>query len=582
MFPTLAHHADVCVIGGGMAGVCAALAAARHGAQVVLMHDRPVLGGNASSEVRVHICGADRHNGVKNMRETGILEELRLENLYRNPNKNFSVWDLLLYDTLRAEPNLTLLLNCSCLEAAMEGTHIASVTGWQTTAQRYHTVTAKVYVDSSGDSVLAPLTGAEFRVGREARSEFGESIAPEKADRCTMGMTCLFHARQHAAPQTFAPPAWAHRYDTCEQLPYGARGHTWFEMGYWWIELGGVHDSIHDTEHLRDELLKITLGVWDHIKNRCPHREKAATYALEWLQFLPGKRESRRYAGDHILTQLDIESEGRFEDLVAYGGWSMDDHHPEGFNAVTLGAPATIFHHAPSPYGIPYRSLYSKNITNLMCAGRNVSCTHAALSSLRVMGTGCSVGQAVGTAAALAVKKGISPRGMGTHMRALQQQLLYDDCYLPWMPQQFSTLTMHAHLAASHGDPAPVRDGINRPVGDDPHCWPCTPGAWIEYRFDGARRVAQATLIVDSGLDQNVAMSWHQRDDQHTSPPGVLPRALRVETLQRGTWQPLASLTNNYQRVVRVPVNKKVDGVRAIIDGTWGAPQSRVYAWYCD
>jgi hypothetical protein len=173
------------------------------------------------------------------------------------------------------------------------------------------------------------------------------------------------------------------------------------------MELGGNRDSIRDTEILRDELIKISFGTWDFIKNS-GHFE-SENLELEWVGFLPGKRESRRYVGDHILNQNDVENEGRFEDIVAYGGWTMDDHHPDGFRY--KGQP-TIFHPAPSPYGIPYRSLYSKNISNLFFAGRNISATHAALSSTRVMATCAIMGQAVGTAAAIAVRDDLSPRGV--------------------------------------------------------------------------------------------------------------------------------------------------------------------------
>jgi len=581
-FQEINHEVDFGVVGGGMAGLCAALAAARHGARVALMQDRPVLGGNASSECRVHICGADRHNGVKNMRETGILEELRLENLYRNPNRNFSIWDTLLYEKVLAEPNLTLLLNCSCLGADMDGDLIRSITGWQLTTQTYHRITARMFADCSGDGILAPLTGAEYRLGREAREEYGESIAPEVADDRTMGLTCLFQSREYDTPQPFEPPTWACRFDRCEDLPYGTNGHRWWQMGYWWVELGGEHHAIYDTERLRDELLKITFGVWDHIKNRCPRKEEAENWALEWVQFLPAKRESRRYIGAHVLTQRDIEAEGRFDDLVAYGGWSMDDHHPAGFNAVKIGAPATIFHPAPSPYGIPYRCLYSRNIRNLMFAGRDASCTHAAMSSTRVMGTACSMGQAVGTAAALAARKGLWPRDMLDFMAELQQTLLRDDAYLPWVRQEFSELTMASTLAASQGNPEPVRDGINRPVGSDPHCWPCRCQDHLAYLFPQTTPVRSVTLLLDSALDRLVAMSYHQRDDQLTSPPDVMPKAFRLEGLFGAEWRTLFHPTRNYQRLVRFPVGRELDGVRFTLERTWGAEGSRVYAFYVE
>jgi hypothetical protein len=574
------HQADVCVIGGGMAGLCAAAAAARHGASVILMHERPVLGGNASSEVRMHICGADRGAHQPNMRETGILEEVRLANLARNPQQNYSVWDTLLYELASFTPGLKALLNCTCLDAAMSGKSIESVIGWQLTTETFHTVKAKVFLDCSGDGILAPLTGAEFRMGREGRNEFGESIAPERADRRTMGMTCVFAARQFDTPQPFTPPAWSEDFPTDNDLPYGGRDHRGFNMGYWWIELGGEGHSIRDTERLRDELLKIVFGVWDHIKNHGDHG--AENWALDWVEFLPGKRESRRFIGDHILTQLDVEAEGKFPDIVAYGGWSMDDHHPAGFRAAKMGQPATIFHPAPSPYGIPYRCLYSRNIDNLLFAGRNASCTHAAMSSTRVMGTCSAMGQAAGTAAALAVCHGALPRDMNDRIGDLQQMLLRDDCYLPGVPQRFEPLTMTAELAASQGDPALLRDGINRPVGDDPHAWPCKVGDWVSYTFPQARHVREATVIVDSALDKNIFFSRYADYGQLTAPPPVLPKAFRLEGLQGGEWKILHHVTDNYQRLVRLPVDQTLEGVRFTLDGTWGNEASRLYAFYLD
>jgi len=576
--PEVVHEVDVCVVGGGMAGLCAAIAAARHGARVVLMHDRPVLGGNASSEMRIHICGADRHGSIPNLRETGILEELRLENLYRNPNKNFSIWDTILYEKAQFEPNLTLLLNCSCLDAEMAGGRIPSIVGWQLTTETYHRVQAKVYADCSGDAILAPLTGAEWRMGREARAEYGESIAPEEADARTMGMTCLFAAREYDTPQPFSPPSWAYVFNDESELPYGAGGHRWWEMGYWWLELGGEYDSIHDTERLRDELLKITYGMWDHVKNRGDHG--ADNWALEWIQFLPAKRESRRYVGDHVLTQLDIEAGGRFDDVVAYGGWSMDDHHPAGFWAAKLGYPATIFHPAPSPYGIPYGSLYSRNVDNLMFAGRCASCTHAAMSSTRVMGTACSMGQAVGVAAATAAKEGLSPREVGRNATRLQQALLADDCYLPGVAQEMPALTKGARLVASEGDPEPLRDGVWRQVGDDAHAWVAKPGSHAAYLFDRSVRVEEVMLILDSALDALIAMSHHQRDNQLTSVPPVMPKSFRIEGLREGEWRALAAVEENHQRLVRVAVGAEVEGIRFVLDRTWGAEETRVYGFY--
>ncbi|MDY7010583.1 MAG: FAD-dependent oxidoreductase [Planctomycetota bacterium] len=582
------HEADVCVIGGGMAGLAAALSAARHGATVILMHDRPVLGGNSSSECRMHVSGADRHNKIPNVRETGILEELRLTNVRHNRQRSFSVWDTVLYDAARREENLTLMLNCSCCDAEMDGEKIVSITGWQTTTQIHRTVRAKIFIDASGDAILAPLTGAEFRMGREGRYEYGESFAPEKPDSSTMGMTLCFAAREHDTPQPFEPPDWANRYDRCEDLPEPRERHLWWSMGYWWIELGGMDHSIHDTEKIRDELLAVVYGVWDHIKNRGDHG--ADNWALEWVQFLPGKRESRRYVGKHVLTQNDIGSEGRFDDVVAYGGWTMDDHTPEGFGCAKLGLPPTIFNPAPSPYGIPYGVLVARDIENLMFAGRCASCSHMAMSSTRVMATATVMGQAAGTASAIAIRRGITPADVSEYIDELQQTLLSDDAYLPGVPQRFSETTMQAELTASSGEPEPLRDGINRPVGDDEHAWRCRVGDTLVMQFPAPCNIKRLTLIADSSLDTLIQMSHFGDFGELTAPPESLIRDARVEVLSAGKWSLAGQVKGNYHRLIRIPIdsqaacddNGRVEAIRLTIEKTWGAEETRLFAAYVE
>jgi hypothetical protein len=577
------HDVDLCVVGGGVAGMCTALAAARHGAKVILMQDRPVLGGNASSECRVQISGAARGGSIPHVRETGILEELRLENFYRNPHEAFTIQDTVFYEKLQFEPNLKLLLNCSCQEAEMNGNRIVSVTGWQLTTETRHTVQARIFADCSGDGILAPLTGAEYRIGREARDEYGESIAPEKADSRTMGMTLLFFSREHVSPQSFEPPAWAYRFENCNDLPYGEQGHQRWTCGYWWIELGGEHDSIHDTEKLRDELLKICYGVWDHLKNHCEHKDKLTNYALDWIQFLPAKRESRRYIGEHVLTQGDVEAEGRFDDIVAYGGWTMDDHHPAGFWSVRDSAPATIFHPGPSPYGISYRTLYSVNIENLMFAGRNASASHAAMSSTRVMGTCAVMGQATGTAAALAVRRGIAPAEMKDHIEELQQSLLRDDCYLPWVKQEFGPLTMESQLLTNQGDPEPLRDGWARQIGDDPHAWIARPGDHATYLFPEKVHVDDVAVVLDSDLAKRMSHSWNtDRLNAICTIPPVMPKRFHIDGLVDGAWQTLHQAEKHHQRFVRLNLDRDLEGVRFVLDETWGSEDSHVYAFYLD
>lgn len=569
------HQVDLCVVGGGLAGMCAAIAAARHGARVALLQDRPMLGGNASSEIRMHVCGAHGPNSL----ETGIIEEIMLENRYRNPLGNYSVWDTVLYEKVRLEDNITLLLNCSCRDLQMDGERIRSVKGWQLTSETWHTVQAGIFADCSGDSILAPLSGAEFRIGREARSEFNESIQPEEADRRTMGMSCLIQARETDGPQRFIPPPWAHTYLSCDDLPN--REHDIMKTNYWWIELGGEQDSIHDTEALRDELLKVAFGVWDHIKNHGDHG--ADNWVLEWVGFLPGKRESRRYVSDYMLTQNDVRAEGRFDDMVAYGGWTMDDHHPGGMN--WPGEP-TIFHPAPSPFGIPYRCLYSRNVANLFCAGRNISVSHAALSATRVMATCATLGQAVGTAAAIAVRDHLTPRGVyRKRVHELKQTLMEDDSYLPWNVRQVPALTRAAKLTGSEGDPEPLRNGVDRPVGTEDNGWTGKPGAWVQYTFDGIRRVRQLRFVFDSDLNRP-EKNMPSRYPLHIEPAGVpktMTRAFRVEARDEGgEWQLVAREENNYQRLVRMEVNIETSDIRFVPEATWGAERVHVFAWDVD
>lgn len=556
----LNYSTDFCVVGGGLSGLCAALAAARHGIKTVLIQDRPMLGGNASSEVRMWVCGA--HG--KDNRETGIIEELVLENFYFNPGKKFTLWDSVLYGKAVNQENLTLLLNSSVLDADCSDGVIKSVTAWQSNAETFHTVTAEYFADCSGDSILAPLTGALYRYGREAKSEFGETIPPDTADKKTMGMSCLFQIRETDKKVEFIPTEWAYTYETDADLPY--KDHE-LDNNFWWIELGGEWDCIHDTDRCRDELIKICFGVWDHIKNKGDHG--ADNWELEWIGFLPGKRESRRYVGEYTVTQNDVEAGGKFDDIVAYAGWTMDDHFPAGFNYKD-GHP-TIYHPAPSPWGLPLRCMISKNIKNLVFAGRNISVTHAALSSSRVMATCAILGQALGTAVAQAIDEGADIRNI--NIAELQDTLMSDDCYLPGKTRKISALSEQAECSSET-----VRSGKDR--GEE-NCWKGKPGDFIEYRLPEDADIKYARIVFDSDLNRkyhNMPCRYTKESEYERFPSAVISD-FEIEAedscgkIQRFT------RTANHQRLVYVEMNCKAKTVRLIPKKTWGAEEYRVFAF---
>lgn len=419
--------ADITVIGGGLAGVCAAIAAARQGQTVSLIQNRPVLGGNSSSEVRVWVCGATGHGVNRYARETGIMGELFVENQYRNPDGNPYLWDLVVLEAVRAEANIGLFLNTDVHEVDATGLEeertIHAVTGWMMGSERRIRFESKMFLDCTGDGLVGFLAGAKFRLGREARDEFDEEWAPETADEITLGSTILFYTKDAGQSVKFVPPSFA-KDITKTSIPIkrvirsGDSG-----CHYWWIEWGGELDTVHDNERIRDELWSVIYGIWDYIKNS--GKFDAACMTLEWVGAVPGKREYRRFEGDYILNQNDIVRQEPFPDRVAFGGWSIDLHPPQGMYAEESGSK---HFHSDGIYHIPFRSLYSRNVRNLLMAGRDISATHVAFGTTRVMATCAVMGEAAGTGAALCASRSWTPRKLAEeHVATLQQALLKAD-----------------------------------------------------------------------------------------------------------------------------------------------------------
>ncbi len=450
---------DVVIIGGGIAGTCAAIAAARNGARTALVHERSALGGNSSSEVRLYPEVSCNHNIW--CKETGILDEIHVEERVRNHEPYIeglmnSVWDLVLYEWVVREGNVTLFLNTTVREVEMkDASTILAVHGVQMGSERKFLFTAPLFVDATGDGAVGFRAGAEFRWGMEARSEFNESNAPTKAsDQPQMGSSLFFRARDAGVPVPFKPPQWSAKFPSEADL--AGRNHESFERGYWWLEVGLPMHQIRDNEQIKHEALRQLIGVWDHIKNHCPRKERARNYGLDFVSFWLYKREARRLIGDFILKQSDLQDPVIHPDSIAFGCWYIDIHKPGGILARSRPNTKPEWEDANTTlYGIPLRSCYSRNVTNLMMAGRPISGSYVAFSSTRVLRTGAIVGQGVGTAAALCIKHRCLPRELvRSHAPELRNALLRQDGFLPGHDNEDpADLAREAKLIASSEAP---------------------------------------------------------------------------------------------------------------------------------
>lgn len=474
---TLVFSYDVVVCGGGLAGFCAAVAAARQGARVALVQDRPVLGGNASSEVRVTVHGATGFHAYA--RETGILSELLIEERARNHeeiNENGwtnSLFDQVLYDLAQRTSGLTLHLNTAVHDVLLGDDELSglsdipnrplpdTVSGWYrrpgcaprkriaavvarvANAETELTLRARTFIDATGDGLVADLAGCGWRMGSESKEQTGELHAPEVASTNTMGNSIHIRARDIGRPAPFTPPAWAKTIPDADFFHKKGRHLHDLRGGYWWIEIGMPWHTIHDNETIRHELTAWALAIWDWIKNHdATTKDRATNYALEWIGQVPGKRESRRIDGLYQFNEHDIQANVKHADEIGFGGWFVDLHTPGGLLA-EHSEPAAGEGYKPDsdyaaksyvgPYGVPLRAHIATDVDNLMLAGRCLSATHAALGSARVMATTAIVGQALGTGAALTLAKNVPLARLtdSALIGELQQRLLRDGAFLP-------------------------------------------------------------------------------------------------------------------------------------------------------
>ena len=574
---------DLVVVGGGMAGICAAMEAARNGANTALIHSRPVLGGCASSEIRVHISGADQSLKQPDYAESGLVYELMLENKARNPQFSYSVWDMILFEAVKKQPNLTVYFNTVMYDCEMREGRIAAVLCAQETTEMRYRIAAPLFVDATGNGTLGFFAGAEFRTGSEAKAETGEPDAPAEPNNDRMGLTLMFRARDMGRPVPFTPPGFARKYtehdlrfrmhsknqkvdfsgaaDPKENERTGGVSSRGSDYGYFWIELMGHGDDIiPETETIRDDLYAVLYGVWDHIKNGGDHG--AENLALDWVGAFPGGRESRRFVGDYVLTENDVYGHAQFEDAVAYGGWCLDIHCPHGAEQLDV-LPSGDCHFVDGVYTIPYRCYYSRNVPNLFLAGRDISATRWAFSSTRIIGTCAVGGQAVGAAAALCGKYRVLPRELAPHIPEVQQILLKHDAFIPGIiNRDGADLARKATFTASSfvpgGEPQKVADGIARKLGDDFHAWISDgfspDGEKLVMTFAKPERVSEIRLTFESNFAYPIrqTMSPNRQAQQREGVPMELVRDFDLHFLLAGREVGVKQVRGNHQRLCAV------------------------------
>ena len=524
------------------------------------------------------------------------------------------MFDLILYDKCRSESNLTLMLNTAVTAVGMcakspDKIEFA-VAERPSTEDRFH-IRAQTFVDCTGDGRMAFESGAEFMRGRESCAAFDEPLARDESDVFQLGSTILITARKYDRPMPFVAPDWVRPFtkDELRLRLYSVPGEEepTHEYGYWWAEWGGTLDTIKDNETIRDELLAVTLGVWNHVKNGPPGAPAgddpfdASHWALDWIGFLPGKRESRRFVGQHVLTQRDLESSRMFDDAIAYGGWSMDLHPPEGVD-LPDGQPCEQ-HELPHLYDVPLRCCIARDFENLMFAGRNMSATHVAFSSTRVMATCGVVGQAVGTAAALAVAKSVPPNQIaanGMLVSQIQQRLLRDDALLIGRTnEQVGDLARTARITASceqyGGEAVNVVSGQTRSVHGKRgvpsgrtvaglHRWMSSPGllpAWLQLDWDEPLDLHEIQLVFDTGMHRHLTLSHHHGYTSKMVWGKPQPETIRdyvVQIAEHDDWNTVCEIAGNYQRLRRhsLPPGTVAKSVRVLVTATNGIDHARI------
>jgi len=400
--PETAGKFDLVVIGGGMAGTCAALSAARLGVKVALIQDRPVLGGNNSSEVRVHLGG--RINLSPYPALGNLVNEI-------GPDKGGNAQPASFYedqkklDVVESEKNITLFLNYRANSVEKNGDLITAVRAVNIENAKELRFEAPLFADCTGDATIGALAEADFMMGREGQSEYGEPTAPKVKDKMTMGSSVQWYSEESSKPELFPVIPWG--------LNFSEKNAQAIKKGDWQWETGMNYDQVKDFERIRDYGMMVVFSNWSYLKNRFAENQNFKNSRLSWVAYVAGKRESRRLTGDLVLREQDLTDKVEYPDGTAPTSWTVDLHYPDPKNTQYFPGEEflSIAKHKPIyPYPIPYRCLYSRNVNNLFMAGRNISVTHVALGTVRVMRTTGMMGEVVGMAAAVCKNHEVLPR----------------------------------------------------------------------------------------------------------------------------------------------------------------------------
>ena len=411
--PSETRSYDFVVVGGGVSGMCAAVSAARLGCRVALVHDREILGGNNSSEVRVHLGGEIELEPYPALGGT-IKEWGHTKKGNAGPAANYE--DAKKMAFVAAESGVELLAGYRASEVDTSGGVIRAVVARPVRGGDAIRLEAPLFADCTGDGTVGCLAGADYHYGREGREVYGEPSAPEQSDNQVLGLSVQWNSRDVGEPCGFP--------DFRYGIEFSDESVRRVKKGEWTWETGMFSDMILGAEQIRDYALMVIYSNWAFLKNHASDASAFETRALDWVGYIAGKRESRRLLGDVVLTENDVVEGRVYPDASATSSWSIDLHYPDPENEKYFPGKTFLAVCVQTPvdyYPIPYRCLYSRNVGNLFMAGRDISVSHIALGTTRVMRTCAMEGEVVGMAASIAVKEGCSPRGVyERHLEELQ------------------------------------------------------------------------------------------------------------------------------------------------------------------